>query len=158
MKQEFDLEELLPQEGIDALYAAFKPNDLNLHQTIINVLLPYEESFKAKGIAIDNFANAIEDNLTWDIEPEYKPGMRVVVTDGFQKNLLGEGTYEGRVKVYCFIMPDGSLESLENAEEEPPPEMVPEGAEVYCTEDNPKIRLDSGKVVYGCQCYWRPIE
>ena len=56
-----------------------------------------------------------------------------------------------------MVMPDGNLQSLHNAEEEPPPDMVPEGAEVHCTEDNPKIRLDSGRVVYGCQVYWEPI-
>lgn len=83
--------------------------------------------------------------------------MKVRVWNGDRSECLGVGEYNEKVKVYFVHMPDGGLQSLKNAEVEPPPEMVPEGAEVI-EMDNPKIVLESGEVVYGCQTWWHPIE
>jgi len=46
--------------------------------------------------------------------------MRVKVRDGSGVNLLGYGNLVGEVRTYAIQMPDGSLKSLENAEEAPP--------------------------------------
>lgn len=81
--------------------------------------------------------------------------MRVDVHNGDQSVHLGQGTYIGDVPVYIMIMPDGNLQSLSNAEEEPID--IPPGARVHKSH-NPKIVLDSGQVVYGCQVWWSSLE
>ena len=84
--------------------------------------------------------------------------MRVKVWNGDHSEYLGEGEYVGDVSVFVIQMPNGSLRSLENAEEMPPRDMIPEGAFVRVSPDNPKIVLDGGGVVYGCQVWWEPVE
>lgn len=83
--------------------------------------------------------------------------LRVKVFNGDQSEDLGEGTYLGEVTVYFIHMPDGSLRSLHEAEKKPSEDLIPEGAELIEAPGNPKIRLDSGDVVYGCQVWWEPI-
>lgn len=83
--------------------------------------------------------------------------MRVQVWSGDQSEYLGEGTLVGEATVYFLACDDGSLVSMPNPEEEPPAEMVREkGGEVVRAPNNPKIELDDGRVVYGCQVWWRP--
>ena len=82
---------------------------------------------------------------------------RVNVKDGSGEVDLGGGTYIGNVSVFIIAMADGSLHSPKNAEDCPPDDMVPEGAEVIESHDNPKIVLDSGEVKYGCQVWWEYI-
>lgn len=90
--------------------------------------------------------------------PKEKPkGVQVHVMSGDQQVDLGEGTYVGDVPVYFFQMPDGSLRSASNAEERPPEEAIPPGAEVVRSRANPKIVLDTGKTVYGCQVWWELV-
>ena len=84
--------------------------------------------------------------------------MRVKVWNGDHTEFLGEGEYTGDVMVYVIQMPDGSLRSVQNAEEKPPPEMIPDGAFLRESPNNPKIVLDDGRVVYGCQVWWEPAE
>jgi len=84
--------------------------------------------------------------------------MRVEVWNGDHSEYLGEGEYVGDVSVFVIQMPDGNLRSLPNAEERPSPDMVPEGAFIRESPDNPKIVLDGGEVVYGCQVWWQPAE
>ncbi len=85
--------------------------------------------------------------------------MRVKVMDGTGVNLLGYGNLVGRVDVYAIQMPDGSLRSLVDAEEAPPEEIVRDsGGELVRIESNPKIVLDDGRVVYGCQVWWEPVS
>jgi hypothetical protein len=91
------------------------------------------------------------------------PGMRVQVWDGDQTTYLGEGTYEGETTVYVMYDPRVSADNLQmgsmpNAEERPPEEAIPEGWTVYAIENNPKIKLDDGQMVYGCQVWWQPQE
>ena len=83
--------------------------------------------------------------------------MRVDVWSGDQSEHLGEGELVGDVDVFFIAMPDGSLRSLSNAEERPDDSLVPEGGKIISTSNNPKIILNSGKVVYGCQVWWHPI-
>lgn len=84
--------------------------------------------------------------------------LRVRVHSGDGKTDLGMGWYVGDVMVYAIRTPEGNLLSLSNAEVEPPASMVPEGGALLESPDNPKIVLDSGKVVYGCQVWWEPVE
>lgn len=86
------------------------------------------------------------------------PGTRVRVLDGSGNVHIGDGVYEGDVTVYVMRMPDGSLQSLSIAELRPDPATVPAGAVVSEIKQNPKIRLDDGRVVYGCQVWYATVE
>ncbi len=81
--------------------------------------------------------------------------VRVKVQSGDGSEDLGEGTLVGFVPVYIFRHGAGSLLSFSMAEEKPPHAL--EG-ELEKIEGNPKIVLDSGRTVYGCQVWWEPIE
>jgi hypothetical protein len=82
--------------------------------------------------------------------------MRVQVMDGTGKNVLGFGEYTEDVTTYVMQMPDGSLLSLPNAEQVP--KEIPVGAKLRMIPTNPKIVMDDGKVVYGCQVWWSPVD
>lgn len=100
------------------------------------------------GVNDDPFANKDESGV-----PD-----RVRVWNGTQTEYLGEGNYVGEATVYFIRMPDGSIQSLHDAEVEPDPSVVPDGCVVVCSESNPKFMLDSGDVVYGCQIWWEPVD
>jgi hypothetical protein len=85
-------------------------------------------------------------------------GKRVRVYSGDGKRKLGEGVYVGSVPVYSILMPDGSLRSMRNAEQRPPDSAVPFGGKVVESPRSPKIKLDSGRIVYGCQVWWETVE
>ena len=84
--------------------------------------------------------------------------MRVTVWSGDRSKCLGEGELVGHVKVWCFRLPDGTLASGTMCEEMPPRELIREmeekGARLGQLLSNPKIMLDTGEVVYGCQVWW----
>lgn len=81
--------------------------------------------------------------------------MKVQVFDGSGDDFLGFGDLVGNVTVYVIAKPDGSIVSLPNAEERPSDEVIAEHeGELIAIEDNPKIVLDDGRVVYGCQVFW----
>lgn len=88
--------------------------------------------------------------------------IRVQVISGDGTKYLGEGTYVGDVSVHFFRMADGSLRSLKDAETMPDQEIINQfekvGGQLVTTPYNPKIVLDSGKIVYGCQVWWKRIE
>lgn len=72
----------------------------------------------------------------------WKPGDRVLAvshSEGDTVFVFGEGVYEG---------------------EFPPVEAA--GILAECVREsggtNPRIRLDSGEVVYGCECWWGAVE
>jgi hypothetical protein len=101
----------------------------------------------------------MKDSVDSDSTPtQSAAGKRVRVWNGDQSEYLGEGNYVGNVKVYFVRMDDGSIRSLHNAEEEPEPYQIPNGGEIISSDDNPKIILDSGDTVYGCQVWWEPVE
>ena len=79
--------------------------------------------------------------------------MRVKVWSADRSEFLGEGTLIGLATVYVISTSEGIL-SADNAEEKPSLDMLPEGAELIAIPSNPKIELNSGKVVYGCQAWW----
>jgi len=69
------------------------------------------------------------------------------------------GVYADDVEVHIFHMPDGIIVSLTDAEELPSPERVGQllaaGAMHTVLTANPKIVMDDGSVVYGCQVWWQ---
>jgi hypothetical protein len=79
---------------------------------------------------------------------------RVNVWDGSGKNYLGLGTLQDYVTVYA-VRYKGALVSLSDAETPPP---VKDGMEVETIHNNPKILLDDGRTVYGCQVWWGPAK
>lgn len=89
-------------------------------------------------------------------------GTRVRVFSGDGSQDLGEGTIVGFPTVHFFRMPDGSLRSERDCEREPTMGMLKEelakGAAYCMVEGNPKIVLLTGKVVYGCQVWWKAID
>lgn len=121
------------------------------HAALEDVVGVIFQQFQAMcSIAADELA---EKDKAYD----QKPPFRVRVHSGDGKSLLGDGMYVGNVGVYYILMPDGNLQSLHNAEQYPPEEQIPEGARVIHSANNPKIVLDSGDTVYGCQVWWEPI-
>jgi len=81
-------------------------------------------------------------------------GTRVDVWNGDRTKHLGKGTLVGFVPVYIIRNPDHSISSLSDAESKP--EGIPEEF-VTMIESNPKIELDGGEVVYGCQVWWGAV-
>jgi hypothetical protein len=102
------------------------------------------------------FGNDDEENEGPPSPTAKAEGKRVRVWNGDRSEYLGEGNYVGNVNVYFIQMPDGSLQSNGNAEVEPTD--VPEGGVVRKAGKNPKIVLDNGQTVYGCQVWWEPVE
>jgi hypothetical protein len=89
-----------------------------------------------------------------------QPGQRVVVFDGKGENLVGLGRYVGEARVYIAVRGTRTnpiLRTGKNAEIPP----ILKADEVDCqiiSQMNPKIVLDDGEVVYGCQVWWEPVE
>ncbi len=92
-----------------------------------------------------------------------KSGTRVKVTSGDGQTQMGEGTYMGDVEVNVFWSEaEGVMKSLSDAQSKPTDEIVAEmksqGYEYELFGESPKIILDSGETVYGCQVWWTPIK
>lgn len=87
--------------------------------------------------------------------------IRVEVWDGTGENYLGKGYYVGLATVNIVRSPDGTILSESNAEDPPSDSFMKQvekaGGDFERLTNNPKIELDSGKVVYGCQVWWQPI-
>jgi hypothetical protein len=118
------------------------PNDA-VHKAVAEV---FGDNVKGRSIAILEASVIVE------------PGTRVRVKDGKQEEDLGLGTYMGEVDVHIAHTPDGSVLSSDDPENQPPDlAVLPEGSQVSHIQDNPKIQLDTGRVVYGCQVWWEPL-
>jgi hypothetical protein len=92
--------------------------------------------------------------------------LRVRVLAGDGTTSLGEGNYVGDVTTYA-VEAGGHIYSNANAEEPLSEDDLQQIRDVYAVEDNwiianipnnPKMVLDSGKTVYGCQVWWEPID
>ena len=87
---------------------------------------------------------------------------RVKVTSGDELEELGLGYLVGFVPVYFWRAGAGSLISQSMCEERPSDEIIAEmeadGATLVELQSNPKIELDNGRTVYGCQVYWRRVS
>lgn len=90
--------------------------------------------------------------------------MRVKVFAGDGKTFLDYGDLVDHVNVYFFETKShvGPLVSFHNAEKKPGflQTLIQKwlhGRDLITVPDNPKIILDSGKVVYGCQVWWEVV-
>lgn len=163
MAKSFTLQELLPEEGITALMAAMDANKQNIgkpefHIALVEALQPYQEQLTAKEIDAEYLAYAIESRILSSVPQRQEPPFPNLGPNGDQSEYLGEGEYVGDVPVSFMAMPDGSIRSLANAEVKPEPQDIPPGAKLVSAGNNPKIVLDSGRTVCGCQVWWQPAE
>lgn len=129
------------------------------------ILIKYKDKFAKEHKEIpenaESFAQFIHQEAFSFFEPPSNkqgekptPPFKVKVWNGDQSEYLGEGTYVGEVTVY-FVRTDDGIQSASNAEERP--QGVSED-QIIESPDNPKIVLDNGRTVYGCQVWWKPAE
>lgn len=97
----------------------------------------------------------------------YNPGIRVGAISHTDKDavyLFGYGVYEGD---FPRVGPgvggldaDAERKEIEEWAKEERPEMTEEQIKEFAllATSNPRIKLDSGKTVWGCQCWWGPEE
>lgn len=129
-------------------------------------LLEKETDFLEKNnMSAEQAAKTIMDDIREALasgESMPTPPCRVRVHNGDGSKLLGMGTYEKNVEVYFVHKKDGYIQSLHNAEKKPTDEelaeLLKEGDELICSPDNPRIKLDNGDVVYGCQVWWEVVN
>lgn len=68
------------------------------------------------------------------------------------------GRWVDNVTVYIIVGPEGVVLSKKLAEKRPTNQEAAEiGGQIEKIDGNPKIILNSGKVVYGCQVWWETI-
>jgi len=86
-------------------------------------------------------------------------GARVSVASGDGQSEMGQGVLTGFVTVYGVQTSTGALISLVDCERRPSEAELAAmgGGEIIELEDNPKIEMDDGRIVYGCQVWWNPI-
>lgn len=80
---------------------------------------------------------------------KYEVGIKVAAVrsiDDKSVYLYGYGEYEGDFKFG------------EDETEIPPVGLVSILAKKAGIEENPRIKLESGQVVWGCECWWCPVE
>ncbi len=158
-----------PTEKISALvpdlcdvYQKHSSNRLYMVEEMAKLVSPCKEELEAAGFTVENtieqLIEGIEQSLKKIKSDKEKTPKRVDVHSGDGSVHLGEGTYVGDVSVYVIQMPDGNLQSLSNAEQEPDPSDIPPGGYVRVSHNNPKIVLDSGQIVYGCQVWWEEVN
>lgn len=79
-----------------------------------------------------------------------------------QSGFLGEGMHAGTATVYLFRTDGDHLFFVGNPSKMPADYLIEEvrrmGGELEIVEDNPRILLDSGDIVYGCQVWWEFVE
>lgn len=142
-------------DKLQALTTEYATTDMTRETVAVRleeILLPYVPDFQPHhpGITVKGIVASV-----MDLYPP-KPPYRVAVKDGAGTKDLGKGTYVGNVEVYFMVGPQGVILSQKNAEV--PPDEVPPDTKVIKRGGNPKIVLDSGEVVYGCQVWWEPID
>ena len=111
------------------------------------VLLPLRERIE-KFVDFDSFLGLFE-NVEDEEEEEFELPLRVKVWNGDRSSFLGEGEYRDNVDVYYWRTREG-VASCED------PTQKPEGVseDYLMTSETPRIFMDDGSVVYGCQTWW----
>ena len=148
------LKEIVPYQIVEDIKEEVAKGVDGLQKRVTKVLLPHSSTLQKENINLNELSHAIQ--IAASLLDNKELPMRVDVYCGDNHESLGQGNYVENVTVYYLRMPNGSLVSLANAEEEPEPYQIPQGAEMQKTIDNPKIILDNGDVVYGCQVWWNP--
>lgn len=85
--------------------------------------------------------------------------MRVDVWNGDKSQYLGQGTLIGKAIIYGYQgFQNGNpiMYSNPDSPEKPMPNPPPNTTEHKG--ESPKIKLDSGQIVYGCQTWWSPVQ
>jgi hypothetical protein len=108
----------------------------------------------AKPLTLDELVGMVLLNLP---PKSRRPPFRVSVRDGSGQKELGLGTYVGDEMVWVAVGPGGE-QLLSSKDATVPPTDVPDGYELQRLGKNPKIQMDNGDVVYGCQVWWEPVE
>lgn len=89
-------------------------------------------------------------------------GKRIRALSGDGSTDLGEGVLIGEARVFLFHRSsDGSVLSLEDAETIPDQETIDRFLKDGCalfSINTPKIKMDSGQVVYGAQVWWEELD
>lgn len=83
--------------------------------------------------------------------------MRVKVWSGDQKDYYGEGELVDHVDVYLWKTAEGHLLTELNAGMVPTAAMIVRYGKPFIIHNNPKIKLDSGTICYGCQVWWQNV-
>jgi hypothetical protein len=83
----------------------------------------------------------------------YEPGHRVAVISADRKSFLGYGEYLGDFD--CEPM---RLWMAEKAREMGEHKLANDFESGKLSRTNPKIRLDSGQELWGCECWWGDAE
>lgn len=157
--------EVLPKVAVPSLAVVLSEHigKPTFQTEVAKILVKYKDRFAKEHSEIpeqaESFANWLhQESFTPDPPPKphkrRKPPYRVRVWNGDRSEFLGEGNYVGDVTVY-FFETEGGISSASNAEEKP--DGVDED-KIIEAPNNPKIILDSGRVVYGCQVWWEPVE
>ena len=97
---------------------------------------------------------------------EITPGTRVSVGSGDGTQDLGLGIYEGEAEMHTAFMMEGNslflLSSMDEKDLDKQVETTLKNKKRKCVlirkakTTTPKIKLDSGRVIYGSQCWWGP--
>ncbi len=90
---------------------------------------------------------------------ESRKSTRVRVLNGDRTKELGPGTLVGTADVWVFPAKDGSLWTTGDPEQQPTEDMIAKMLDAGCerpelVKSNPRILLDDGNTVYGCQVWW----
>jgi len=159
--------EVIPKVAVPALakIAAEHIGKPSFQVEFAKILVKYKHRFAKEHSEIpdqaESFANWVhQESFIVDKPPQAgagerkEPPYRVRVWNGDRSEFLGEGEYIGNVTVY-FVRTESGISSAKNAEQKP--DNVPED-DIVEAPNNPKIVLDNGQVVYGCQVWWEPAE
>lgn len=103
------------------------------------------------------------------MNPEYKPGTRVIAishTDEETIYIFGYGVYEGNfLPPYINIEEELNLYKIEYTDAKKLDPLLPEEFDevefrraVKDNLSNPRIKLDNGKMIWGYECWWSPLE
>lgn len=90
----------------------------------------------------------------------YEPGTRVAVLDASGKKFVGYGIYEG--DFHCQQLAELYASCATTLPDTTEPERERLAAHILSgggsISRNPRIRLDSGDILWGCECWWGPAD
>lgn len=129
------------------------------------VILKYKDRFREKNKDICENAQAFAEWFHQQVflptpppqmgmQSDRDPPFRVKVWNGDKSEYLGEGKCIDAVTVYIVKTEDG-ISSSDNPEEKP---WGVDEDDILELSNNPKILLDNGQIVYGCQVWWEHVD
>lgn len=81
---------------------------------------------------------------------------RVRVLDGDGKTLLGYGFYEGMTNVQIAVSELTTISHTDGSEFSPEEKdtLIAQGFTDFIDIETPKLRMEDGRVFFGCQVWW----